>query len=324
MSSNVVKLLGLVISATIIYICVDLKKDEIAEKLGLEKNKISKEKHISNEVKKQQKVHSHVVENNNIQTPDKIEKSDPAFGIILGDNITIVAMFSPSMKEGRLVKYIDTLCKNSSCDNDIRYSEDIKNIHWQDDMIKLIQFLHESKDKKGSIFVNSNTLKVEVDFDDIKDKNKLNKIKKDLISDGLVSLTHSMQVNTPKNIDNSKKVSVTIQKEIKNENISIVKNQKDTLLNRKDILFTKRSDDIEKESKNILDKVVSSLKKKDAKNIEIIVYAKVSDDKMFNKIISQKRADVIKKYLQKKGINVVKSIGMGDSKDTQIDIKINQ
>ncbi len=336
MSSNTVKLLGLVISVTIIYICVDLKKDEIAAKLGILKNSTIKEKTVDDKPILQNNIQSQKEQDKNVQTPVNTEKSDAAFGIILGDHTTIVAMFSPSMKKSSLIKYIDTFCQNSSCDNDIRYSDDIKEISWQKDMIELIQLLKESSSNKGSIFVNSNTIKIEANSNNTEFPKRINQLEDKFTEDGLV-LLNPHKKNEAKKAEKSVKVPLASAKLEKNEDKKQLsnleeqnsdtknglENQINDLLGKEGILFTKRSNDIKEESKSVLEKVVKLLDKKQDSNIEVISYAKISDDGMLNKIISQKRADIIKKYLQKNGIKVKKSMGMGDKKDTQINIKIN-
>ncbi len=308
MSSNVIKLLGVVISILMIYLCVDMNKNTIAAKLGIHK--------ITENVSKieTKKVDEHINETQVeatqvVKTIANVEKSDPAFGMIIDKNITIVGMFSPVSVSGRLINYINQLCEHNQCDNDIRYSKDIKDINWQNDMVDLIKLLREAKIEQASIFVNSNTLKIEGDLASI--DNNIQAITKKLKSDGLTMVGEKIKVN------HSEKKINTVKSKSLQEKI-------DDMLKNNTISFTQHSNNIDTKSEKVLDEISTLLSRKKDIKFDIIDYIRLGNDKIFSKVMSQKRADILKKYFLKKGLNPKKSIGLGDKEDTQVKIIINK
>jgi outer membrane protein OmpA-like peptidoglycan-associated protein len=80
------------------------------------------------------------------------------------------------------------------------------------------------------------------------------------------------------------------------------------------IVFEARSSKITKESRDILDKIVQIVNEAENRDIIIEGYANTGSDKIYNKVLSQKRADIVKRYLKSKKIksNIVRSVGRGE------------
>lgn len=192
MGSKIIAITGLVVSAAFVYFCVDMKKDTIAVKCDIKKQigrmtgddaEITDEKIV--EVTPSQNGEG---DNNTVESstpPAMYEKSDPAFGIMLGEQINIVGMFEPKAKEGVLANYIDEICNNTVCINDVRYSDDIKHVTWDGEIVKLIQFMQEEKIEGGSLYINSNVLHIEGKIVTPQQKRRLAELEQEIKKAGL-------------------------------------------------------------------------------------------------------------------------------------------
>ena len=130
---------------------------------------------------------------------------------------------------------------------------------------------------------------------DSKSKNKINSVKRDIKTIGLVA-NPNMETTSQKNSE--------AQREIRD------------LLIANPIRFEFRSSIITKESRNILDKIVQIVNESEDSNIIIEGFIDSGSDKVYNKDLSQKRADMIKRYLKSKNIKskTIKSIGYSKNK----------
>jgi len=191
MGSKIIGLAGILASTAFVYYCIDLKKQEIAEACQVDQKQVKAEATINKE--KNSKINTSLIasvqehkdkeiEANTTETMTKevstvkIEKSDPAFGVMFGDQINIVGMFAPESKNKVLIHFINELCKVKTCSNDIRFSNDIKEVSWQKDMVALIQMFNEEHIEKGSLYINSNVLHIEGKIESEAQKKQLEKL----------------------------------------------------------------------------------------------------------------------------------------------------
>ena len=197
MSKSVAAFLGIVVGAVFIYFCVETKKDSIALKC-----------HVAQNAKKVAGTHEESADRTIEEVPAAartaaaaeattevaptalkeaaiFEKSDPAFGITVEEPVNVVGMFAPEAKEGPLMHFIDELCSQKECLDDLRYSKDIKHESWDQAMIRLIQFMTQEHIEKGSIYVNSNILHIEGVLENAEQRTKLDEIIKALKEQGL-------------------------------------------------------------------------------------------------------------------------------------------
>jgi outer membrane protein OmpA-like peptidoglycan-associated protein len=94
-------------------------------------------------------------------------------------------MFSPEAKEKALIHFIETYCADRECINDIRFSNDIKTVVWQQNMVSLIQMFEEENIEKGSLYINSNVLHIEGEIATISQKKHLESLIAKLKENGL-------------------------------------------------------------------------------------------------------------------------------------------
>ena len=199
MGSKIIGMVGVLTSAAFIYYCIDFKKEEIAEACHIFDRKAEAQIVVSQEETLPVKKMPHtddikeakiIVDNNEteieeIDTAQNIVKSDPAFGVMFGKYINIVGIFAPEAKNKILIHFIDDLCVDRMCKNDIRYSDDIKEVLWQENMVALIQMFHEEHIQKGSLYINSNVLHIEGEIESETQKKRLEKLIAQLKADGV-------------------------------------------------------------------------------------------------------------------------------------------
>ncbi len=191
MGKKTIALLGVAVSAALIYFCIETKKDQIALKCNLQQavKKITGD-HTEVTDEKIEEV-AGVSESTNSVKPESIksteifEKSDPAFGVTVDEPFNVVGMFAPEAKKSALIKFLDEVCSHKECLSDLRYSDDIKIVDWNEGMIHLIQFMMKEHIQNGSIYVNSNILHIEGRLAGKTQRQKLNEIISMLKTEGL-------------------------------------------------------------------------------------------------------------------------------------------
>jgi len=116
--------------------------------------------------------------------------------------------------------------------------------------------------------------------------------------------------------------------EITDEDYNEAQKEIRDLLITNPIRFESGSSVIEKGSRDTLDKIVQIVDELDGCDIVIEGYIDTDSNKVYNKVLSQKRADMVKRYLKSKNIKskTIKSVGYGsdkvdtDSTDGKIEI----
>ncbi len=378
MGSKTIAALGLVTSAAFIYYCVDTKKMEIAKACNVfDKPAIAA-------VKKEEPTLTKVTQE--VEEPvlpsEKVEKSDPAFGVMFGEHINIVGMFATEAKEKPLLKFIQNYCENKECINDIRFSDDIKTVKWQEDMIALMQMFDEEHIEKSSLYINSNVLHIEGEIRTVEQKKRLEELIAKLKSDGLFVEDETVNMMTkvaeelttpdideqileakkevlkeensssqaPKEPETPKEkvvekavvskvektevpapvAEVKTQEGEKKKEVVTTEPKQDTtttdsqdFMNKSAIRFDDKVKEILPESKEILDKLAEQLKQTTYQKVEILGYAHSSEGTIFDMVVSQKKADMVKNYLFSKGVRKVISKGLGSqNSNNDIEIKI--
>jgi outer membrane protein OmpA-like peptidoglycan-associated protein len=158
----------------------------------------------------------------------------------------------------------------------------------------------------------------------------------DIVAKPYMKITSEEDYKTEKRIKkskNKKKDMVAPGKlEITDEDYIEAQREIRDLLISNPIHFEGSSSILDKGSRDTLDKIVQIVDELDGCDIVIEGYVDTDSDKVYNKVLSQKRADMVKRYLKSKNIKskTVKSIGHGsdkvdtdsstDSKDGKIEI----
>jgi len=117
-------------------------------------------------------------------------------------------------------------------------------------------------------------------------------------------------------------VEVKMQESEKKKEVGMPEPKQDTTtMNKSAIRFDDKVKEILPESKKILDKLAEQLKQTTYQKVEILGYAHSSEGAIFDMVVSQKKADMVKNYLFSKGVRYIVSKGLG-SQQNNIDIEI--
>ncbi len=85
-----------------------------------------------------------------------------AFGYMeQGARVQVVGVMSDLDKNGTLMRYIDTLCKERACEVDVGYQKDIIEAPWQKDIEALLKMFESGAVTDGALFVEADTVKIE-------------------------------------------------------------------------------------------------------------------------------------------------------------------
>ena len=181
MGSKTIMFLGVLLSALYLYFCIS--KYAVATPVATIVDEVKPVEQVEvvapvAETKVAKEVKTEVV------VDDKIERlSTPAFGFMAGEKNQIVALMSNNDKDSELSKRIEALCKKRECSKDMRYEKDIKDAVWQNEIVKIIELLTDGSIESGSLFIESNVLKIEGKVKDEKAQQRLNDILNSVKSD---------------------------------------------------------------------------------------------------------------------------------------------
>ncbi len=134
--------------------------------------------------------------------------------------------------------------------------------------------------------------------------------------------------NTLEKSEEKKIQEVSIHKEIAiveettEENDVSKEDTIDTILREKPIYFDAKVKHLDEESRKTLDLIAEKLKKYPDAKIEILGYDNSGDSAILQIVVSQKKADIVRNYLFKKGLRNLISKGLGAGKK-EIQIQIN-
>lgn len=396
MGKKTLAVVGVVVSAAFIYFCVENKKDAIALKCNAKKviQKITgNQTETTDEPITEVKEPSADIAKAEVKKSEPaaiFEKSDPAFGMTVDDVVNVVGMFAPGAKEGRLIHFIDTLCSRKECLNDLRYSDDIKKIGWDKEMIQLIQYMLEAHVEKGSIYVNSNILHIEGKIASEAEKQRLDEIITALKKQGLQIEDKTVAAYEQSGTTEAVEVASAIgaapkksEKEVSSETDETavaepaakpaelahetLKEEKKAQMPKAAVVetpvvkevhaekpapnvqqmaeehptVTEKSGDLKKLEEALvsqiadrayrlsevgektIDRIAELLHARGAQKIGVSVYVHQGKDKLVNMIIAQKRADILKKALRKRGFrDIVANGAAAEAGSDRIEIRV--
>ena len=359
MGSKTIALLGIAASAAFVYYCVDMKKTEIAKACHLfdsQKKKAVVQVEEPIPVKTTETEVAQVTEKSAEPSVEvaSVVKSDPAFGFMMGEKANIVGMFAPEAKDKALMHFIDAYCSDRECIQDIRFSEDIKIVNWHQAIIDLINFFNEEHIEKGSLYINSNVVHIEGEITNVDQKKRLESLIEKLKKDGLFveDETISMISEAKIDLEEAEKNESKLQKSeettaLKKEKIAETPNETPAVTAEPSV--TPKGTDVKQdkdetepvtnsvkfdpvhknqltdESKKTVDEMIAKLKGQSGIKVEVLGYSDSSEGEIYNNVVSQKRADLVKNYLARHGIRGVVSKGMGSKRsDIEAEIKIEK
>ena len=220
---------------------------------------------------------------------------EPLFHFQIKENLILRGNLPKSTHSQNLLLKIEKLFIFKKIDNRILFDKKVSFKGWLRDIYEVILILKESKVENISVLFKGESL----DIDGFISKEEEKKI----ISKKLTKITELF-------IRNSLKVKKYVVKSIKIQKVI------DELLANKKIDFTKNSDILTKDANETLNIIIENLKKIPNEKVRIEGYANSYQDGEKNRILSQKRADKIKRFLIEKGLNGdrIMAIGYGNNR----------
>ncbi len=99
---------------------------------------------------------------NRTVTAEAAQHAAAAFGYMeQGGRVQVVGVMSDLDKNGTLMRYIDTLCKERACEVDVGYQKDIIEAPWQKEIEALLKMFESGAVTEGALFVEADTVKIE-------------------------------------------------------------------------------------------------------------------------------------------------------------------
>ena len=282
MNSKIILLLGGVLSSLVVFFCLKKQYDF--------KNKVITTHPI---VKKAHK--------KKISTPTKQEIVYKVPKLTFKTPNQIKAQLSIQDKDKFLF-----FSKEFNITNDINYSKEFKTSAWLDIVKESIKYFKENNITSASIKAFDNNLEVNVTFSN---KEVFEKYQPILTSDTNITIKNFTTLKEQK-----KKKTLKVEN---NDKIQKIQKSINKILKSKHIYFKSGSHIITKNSQKVLREIIKLINSLDS-NFEVIVigHTNAVGKESYNKILSQKRAESVKKYLlkhSKKKITIIAK-GYGSSK----------
>ena len=393
MGSKGIFVVGTLVSGAFLYYSIyktsmpsTISKNNI-EQSQISKTKIDAKLEVLEKETKVVKVEPEVTKKEAISEEVVIEEvieriSIPAFGFMSSKNKNqIVALMSDNEKDGELSKYLKWLCAKKECSKDIRFENNIMDSSWQKGAVKIIELFEDESISGGSLFIESDTLKLEGKVNSKEAQNRLDLILESLKNTNLKIQSYikladfaeqqfkPQKIETPKVVEVAPteapkitKVTKPIVKEVVkpaevvkpvvrpapkpeivpepfmettldvpvqkavvlDESVYLIEDaqiQLDNILKTEAITFEGSTNLISENSKKTLQKLIKLINTLNSQEIKVSGFTDFSSDKVYNKVLSQKRADTITRYLKNRGLKSkhIKSIGYGDAKPSNGD-----
>jgi len=280
LNSKFILLLGGIFSSLVVFFCL---KEQYIEQENVKKNIIIQPKHII--VKNKEK--------NQTLITAKLNYSYKSINALLNneENLTV-------------------FLKDKNYTTNITYKKNVEKTKWLNFTKSIINFFDENNITTGKINAFKNTMEINATFENNSTYNKYKKLISTHNNINIKDFSHFIR-KSPKKNNTTKKVILS-QRYIKNLQYKINKTLKSN-----PIYFEFGSYKITSSGKKVLDKIIKNLKTSGyTYELKIEGHTNAVGNEEYNKKLSQKRADAVKKYLLKNSENIKKitSIGYGSQK----------
>jgi outer membrane protein OmpA-like peptidoglycan-associated protein len=306
MSGKMLIFLGLLVSALFMYLCIDSKKDAFYAQLNGEKEVVPVA------------LTDVTVPKESIE-PVKIvaETKSPSFAYVSGEKVKIAGFLSTKDKDAKVMKQIDALCQGSDCIKEIKFFDEVSPFSLGEETFALIDFSKKEKIKDFALYLDQESLKIEGELNTQAQKEHIQPLINSFAKHGY-TLSDIMTIKKPIPVVKKEETKVETPKEelVTPTHLSHAEAAEkiNSIIRDNTITFDYRSSTISKESKKTLDEVIDILFGLDNVTIEVAGYTDTKGDAIYNKVLSQKRADAVGAYLVHSGIRekLIKSVGYGE------------
>ncbi len=307
MSSKVILLLGTVLSALLIYLCVTTKKEEIAAALmPSQKESANPTQHLAATTpatlqnENLQKIEESTTANEtpepatteiNDTNPSKTTPTQPiapSFAYISGEKLQVTAIVSDLDRKNRLLSHIDSYCESHPCDLQITTEKGRESAEWIDEALEIVKLFEEAKIPQSSLMIRDKEVIVDGVFNQKADFDKLSRIEERFGAKGYHvddrSFLQEVVETVPKEEKEVQKANATEKKIAE-------------ILVGEPITFKLDSTQLSEKSKRTLRKIARMLDKESGITIEVAGYTDARGDADYNLMLSKKRAEAVKKFL---------------------------
>ncbi len=319
MSGKLLIFLGLVMTALFIYICIDTKKDALYAQL-IEKNEpAAVATVVIPEVLKKEVTKPAIVTK---------PKKEPSFAYADGESTKIAAILSKQDEDSELISTIEKNCEKQNCIKDIKFFEEIAPFNFTKDVLGLISNAKKEKIKDFSLYLDKKDLKIEGKLQNKEQEESINPYLESFLDNGY-TIENKIYVEVAQ--QEVKEEIIPVEEKILKEEI-VVEAPRDTfvtpmhlsteeasdtindIISANNITFDYRSSEISKRSKETLNEVIDILLGLDNITIQVAGYTDSKGGAVYNKVLSQKRADSVRTYLIKSGVRakLIRSKGYGE------------
>ncbi len=288
MNSKIILLLGAIVSFLITFNC--LKKQYQSE------NQSKKRAIVIPNIKSTKRLEK--------KKEEKVKFKEPS--LVFRYNKYLKARLSNDDKNT-----FSKILNNVNCSKNVDFSNDIHNARWINFISKIITFINKNKIKNTSITVLANSIEINATFED---KKLFDEFKKIVSQNSFLNIKNNISLVTKK----TQKIEVK-EKQKAIINIKEIQKDIDYTLKKNPVYFRFNSDKLtdkgERTLKEIL-KILKILNKQSIKfNILVEDHLNATGNKNYDKKLSQKRAESVKRYLLKHSKNhKIIAKGYGSSK----------
>lgn len=297
MGSKLVLLIGLLVGVFLTFMCVNENKTA----LSLKYNQIAENDATLQTIVPATSVETvQDVEKPTPTPPPVVELNEPIFSYSIKDTTKLSAKFSSIDKTPALEEFILAYCPTDSCTQDLSFDENTKDAKWQKNALKIAAFLKDKNIKNGVISIGDNLFNLKGELKNKEDMDELNEL---------------LTAFDPE-IYKMENLTTIVTEKVKEPIVEKTQDKINELLKLNPIYFKFNSNNLTKNSQAILDKIITTLKASNETEIRVEGHTDSGGKKVYNKALSQKRADMVQKYLLNHGLqNIkIKSIGYGEER----------
>ncbi len=331
MGSKLILLLGILAGAFLAYTCLNNNKKELIPKYNqliknnttvqvaplvktVEKTPIEKPKPIpviAPETKIEPKQLEEVKQEPKIEE-DIVKLEDSQFIYTFKGETKLSVKLSTNDKTQVFEQFILDYCQSDTCIQDLTFQENIKDTLWQEDVLKIAAFLKDNSVKNFLISIDGQNLKLEGEFASKDDKNAFEKLLE----------PYSLEAFEVKNLTTTKEKIIIQEVKEKTTDKATKKTQNkiNRLLKVNPVYFRHNSDKLTLNANGILTKIIATLKDAEMTGVSLKVegHTDSGGDAIYNKTLSQKRAQSVKKYLLENGLQNIQIEAKGYGEENPI------
>ena len=320
MVSKLILLLGIILATALTYFCIQDNKVRLTQKYATvttnssaqKKTTISQEitptkdnivSSTTNQVQEKSPIIAQPAaqSDKNITETKPVEKvaiNKPEFFYSTDKEKILKVNMNPSNKTLAFVDLLDTLCPNEACDKNITFSDKTASKPWDESIIKIATFLNDHNVKNGSISLKEQSIKITGIFEDNATLEKFQSLLQPL-GKGDFQITNKTQLvqKSPSLDDIQRNINIT--------------------LHNKPIYFHTNSDKLLRKSKKTLDEIINMINDSNLTLSFVVAgHTDASGKATYNKYLSQKRANSVRRYLMEHKLKAktIEAIGWGEEK----------